>query len=92
MKHIIPKEFCIGKTDLPVITSWTELCDLMGPGSWLLLKVFGISSDEVESWIKGMAGESIHVFKTFVQNIHCNNNCAERNIRLIQDFVSGYKS
>ena len=90
MKHTIPKEFCTGKTDLPAITSWTELCDLTDPGRWLLRKL-SASLIVVESWIKGMAGESIHVFKTLVQNIHCNNNCTERNIRLIQDFVSGYK-
>jgi len=82
----------MGKPDLPVVTSSTELCDFIEPESWILLKVLGISNDEVESWIKGEAGESIHVLKTLVQNIQCNNNCSERNIRLIKGFVSGYKS
>jgi hypothetical protein len=53
----------MGKPDLPVVTSSTELCDFIEPESWILLKVLGISNDEVESWIKGEAGESIHVLK-----------------------------
>jgi hypothetical protein len=57
-----------------------------------LLKVVCISREEVEKWIKGEASESLHVFKTFVQNIQCTNDCTERNIRLIQEFVNGYKN
>ena len=89
MKYTVPEEFCMGKQDLLVITSLTELCDLIRPYSWLLLKVLGTSSD---TWIKGEVGESIHVLKTLVENIRCNNNCAERNIRLMKDFVCGYRS
>ena len=58
MKHTIPKELCMGKRTFQLlhvgqnfVTSWTRV------ESWLLLKEFGISSDEVESWIKRMAGE-----------------------------------
>ena len=36
--------------------------------------------------------ESFAKFKLFVKQLTCVNDCAERNIRLIQDFMSGYKS
>ena len=34
---------------------------------------------------------SFDTFKDFVKKIACVNDCAERNIRLIQDFVGAYK-
>jgi hypothetical protein len=47
---------------------------------------------EVERYIKGVAGKSLHAFKTLVRSIHCSNDCAKRNIRLILDFANGYKN
>jgi hypothetical protein len=47
---------------------------------------------EVERYRKGVASESLHVFKTFVQSIHCSNDCAKRNVTLILDFVNGFKN
>jgi hypothetical protein len=88
----VPEEFNMGKPELPVVTSSTELCDLVGPQSWLLLRIAGIPTGEVEKWIDGGANQSLDVFKNFVRNIECTNDCAERNIKLIQDFVSGYRN
>jgi hypothetical protein len=55
---------------------------------WLLLKIAGIPTGEVEKWISddGDANQSLDLFKNFVRNIECTNDCAERNIKLIQDF------
>lgn len=91
VKEPVPEEFKTGKPELPVILRSTALSDLVGPQSWLLLKVAGVPSEEVEKWTKGESSQSLDVFKTFVKNIECTNDCAERNVRLIQDFVNGYK-
>jgi len=92
MEQPVPHELFMGKPELPVVTACTKLSDLIGPQSWLLLTVAGIPGGEVEKWIKVDASQSLDLFKSFVKNIECTNDCAERNIRLIQDFVNGYKS
>lgn len=88
----VPDKFTMEKPELPVISSSTELSDLVGPQSWLLLKVAEVPDGEVEQWIKGEAMQSFDMFKQFIKQNACVNDCAERNIRLIQDFVGGYKS
>ena len=52
----------------------------------------GFPKGEVIKWIKGEGIESFAKFKLFVKQLTCVKDCAERNIRLIQDFISGYKS
>ena len=88
----VPEKFHIGKPDLPVITQSTELTELVGSQSWILFKVAEIPVGEVEKWIKGDASQSFDIFKRFLKSIECVNDCAERNIRLISDFVGGYRS
>jgi hypothetical protein len=88
----IPEQFKMGKPDLPVVSMSTQLHELIGPQSWLLLKVAEVAKEDVENWIKG---EDIHTFdelKRFIKQNTCGNDCAERNICLIYDFVNGYKS
>jgi hypothetical protein len=82
----------MGKPELPIITMSTQLPELIGPQSWLLLKEAEVVKEDVENWIKG---EDIHTFdelKRFIKQNTCVNDCAERNICLIYDFVNGYKS
>ena len=63
----------------------------MGPESWFIFLKLDISASEVMSWLKDDKfdenGLKYKVFKSFVSNMICVNDCAERNIRLIQDFV-----
>ena len=63
----------------------------MGSQSWSLIKFAGIKPDEVESWITSSIFSS-PVFKDFIQRIECRTDCAERNIKLIQEFIMGYKN
>ncbi len=53
----VPVLFRIGKPDLPVIWMSTELSELNGPQSWLLLKVAEIPEGEVQKWIQGLGKE-----------------------------------
>lgn len=92
VQYDVPDQFRIGKPEMPVVTMSTELCDLVGPQSWLLLKVAEVPDGDVEQWMQGKATESFDMFKHFVKKNECVNDCAERNIRLIQDFVNGYKA
>ena len=91
-QYDVPDKFKTGKPKLPVISESTELWELVGPESWLLLKIAKVPDREVELWRKEKALKSLDLFKKFVKNLTCVNDCAERNIRLIQDFVGGHKS
>jgi hypothetical protein len=53
----VPVLFRIGKPDLPVIWMSTELSELIGPQSWLLLKVAEIPEGEVQKWRQGLCKE-----------------------------------
>ena len=92
VQYGVPDKFKTGKPKLPVISESTELWELVGPESWLLLKIAEVPDDEVELWRKEKAFKSLNLFKKFVKNLTCVNDCAEKNIHLIQDFVGGYKS
>ncbi len=65
-------QFRIGKPELPVIKMSTDLSELIGPQSWLLLKVAEIPEGEVQSG-----------YRDFVRKIACANDCAKCNICLI---------
>jgi len=60
--------------------------------SWILLKVAEVPETEVGKWIQDGSSESFENFQQFLKSICCVNNCAELNIRLIQDFIGGYIS
>ena len=89
LQYDVPDQFRLGKPELPIISRSTELTELVTPESWILLKV---ADEDVEKWVKGEASDSYEKFKCFIKNNICVNDCAERNIHLIQDFVDSYKS
>ena len=92
LQYDVPDQFRLGKPELPIISRSTELTELVTPESWILLKVAEVADEDVEKWVKGEASDSYEKFKCFIKNNICVNDCAERNIRLIQDFVDSYKS
>jgi hypothetical protein len=53
----VPVQFRIGKLELPVILMSTELSELTGSKSWILLKVAEIPEGEVQKWIQGHCKE-----------------------------------
>ena len=78
--------------NLPIILEDTKLVDLVGPQSWILLKVAGVPDGEVDEWIQELVETpSYSEFQFWLRSLTCVNDCAERNIRLIADFVSSYK-
>ena len=82
----------VGKPKLPEVSESTELIDLLGPNSWTLLKVAGLGIQNVKQWINGKDMCGFEIFKSFAKNNCCVNDFAERNIRLIQDFVHAYNA
>ena len=85
-----PGIYEVRKPILPTISSDTKLPDLLGPESWHLLEVAGVSRSYVQSRAEtGVVDES---FVTWVKQLTAVNDCAERNIRLVQDFCYSYKS
>ena len=85
-----PQIYAVKKPVLPIITHFTKLPDLIGPQSWYLLEVAGVSRFDVQTWAK--TGDVDEAFITWVKQLTAVNDCAERNIRLVQDFCYSYKS
>ena len=88
----VPDQFRMGKPELPVILMSTKLSELVGPQSWFIVKVAEVPMEGLEKWKRGEATQSFDTFKNLVKKIPCVNDCAELNIRLIQDFIGGVKS
>lgn len=87
-----PANFDQKKPKLPELCRSTELIDLIGPESWILFHLTDTPREELEMWISDFKTPSYEAFKAFVKNLVFVNDCSERNIRLIQDFVHMYKS
>ena len=87
----VPKQFDKVKPTLPKVTVETKLADLIGPQSWQLLKEANIEVADVQGWLEDFNNPSFEAFCKFVRGLVCVNDCAERNVKLIQDFVNGYQ-
>ena len=92
MTFEIPANFCKGKPKMPEVGPSTELVDLVSGESWLLLQVAEVNQVYVQIWPADLTVRSFLSFVDFIKGLTCVNDCSERNIRLIQDFVSGFKS
>jgi len=64
----------------------------VGSESWILLKVAEVPETDVGKWIQDGSSESFENVQPFLKSICFDNDCAELNIRLIQDFIGGYIS
>ena len=69
----------------------TLLRELIGSKSWFLFSMLQIKFDEVRSWVTNDVLNKSSIgfvrFKSFIDNIQCINDCSERNIQLVQDFI-----
>ncbi len=63
-----------------------------GPASYLALQNSVILFDDKAGYCLEVVGISSEEVETFVLSIHCSNDYAQRNFRLTQDFVNGYKN
>ena len=87
----IPKEFMKEKPKMPVITPLIALSDLVGNQSWILFHLAQVTHDQVKAAAEGDFS-LLENFQLFVKVIEVPNNCAERNIKLIQDFLISYRN
>ena len=85
-----PETYDLQKPVLPTISSSTKLPDLIGPKSWFLLEVAGVTRADILAW--GTNGVVDASFVTWVKQLTAVNDAAERNIRLVQEFCNSYKS
>ena len=76
------------KPALPQIFPDSELRDFVDQ-SWFIFCVLGISKEDVKKWfVEDFSSlDSYKIFSKFVRGLVSTNDCAERNIKLIQDFV-----
>ena len=77
---------------MPEVGPSTELVDLVSGESWLLLQVAEVNQVYVQIWPADLTVRSFLSFVDFIKGLTCVNDCSESNIRLIKDFVSGFKS
>ena len=56
------------------------------------MKISEIPKEEVMQWAQGNGTDTLETFGTFLKKLLSINDFAEHNIRLIQDFVTGYKA
>ena len=63
-----------------------------GPASYLALQNSVTLFDNKAGYCLEVVGISSEEVETFVQSVHCANDCAKRNFRLIQDFENGFKN
>ena len=94
IKVDIPEEFFLGKPTLPELSEETNLPDLIGDQSWSLLSFLSIGKEEVKTWLEAdvSTNMSYQKFVQFMKNLETVNDCAERNVKLIQDYVMASKS
>ena len=94
VKHEIPDEFSSGKPSLPKLSTSSKLEDFIGEDSWFIFVVLNIPKHEVGAWLDGDLEDhvSFRTFSQFIRGLHSTNDCAERNIKLIQDFVMSSKN
>ena len=84
-----PRHFEPKKPSYPKLEGSQKLHDFISPGSWAILNFLELESNEwlqlePKSW---HYFENYRVFKDFVKNLKSVNDYAERNIRLVQDFI-----
>ncbi|XP_065684263.1 uncharacterized protein LOC124807852 isoform X1 [Hydra vulgaris] len=88
-----PSNLTLGKPLFPNIDikKIPELWQLVGPQSWILIQQLNLSVIETE-WMQVSSKDwnnfsGYRVLKTFVEKLTVVNDCAERGVKLIQDFT-----
>ena len=90
LSHQVPDSFTVGYPEINLpISEIKELSDLIGPDSWFLIKLSKITDmswlqEKVENW---WMNSSYQRFKKFITKLSVVNDCAERGVKLIQEFV-----
>ncbi|XP_065670842.1 uncharacterized protein LOC124807852 isoform X2 [Hydra vulgaris] len=88
-----PSRLILGKPPCPNIniTKIPELWELVGPQSWILIQQLNLSAIETE-WMQVSSKDwnnfsGYRVLKKFIEKLTVVNDCAERGVKLIQDFT-----
>ena len=89
-RNIAPQVYRKGKPMFPEISDDIKLSDLIGPESWQILEVAGVTRSGIREWAEsGFVADS---FITFVKQLTCINSCSKHNISLVQDFSNSFHS
>ena len=90
LSHQVPDSYYVGNPEINLpISEIKELSYLVGPDSWFLIKLYKITDMSwlevrVENWwMKG----SYKRFKKFITKLSVVNDCVERVVKLIQEFL-----
>ena len=88
-----PEKFDVELAELAVagLTMDTQLSDLISPQSYLLFEALGWRKSDVKELVESnfdIRSDIYRKFKGQVKSLQVTNVMAERNIRLIQDFIA----
>ena len=89
-----PSSYTRRKPNLPKLSKSTKLSDLIGPESWQIFDLIDVSKTDLAKWVENLnhPGPTYEHFTIFVKQLMVVNDCSERNVRLIQDYVNSYRS
>lgn len=82
-----------GKPKFPTITLTTSLCDLVSHDSWYIFHILKLDSsflnERVDMWPES---EAFILSASNVKSLNVINDCAERGVKLSEDFLASAKS
>ena len=89
----VPEQFQTGYEALPDIAGFKYMSDLIGPNSWYLLKLANIDG----YWLKKHVSvwqdsQDYGKFKEFISKMSVVNDCSERGVKLVQDYIDSARN
>ena len=92
--HKVPETFSVGYPEIQSLEQIKDLSDLVGPESWFIFRVAGLDevawlNEKVEDWPNFPSYKEL---KMFISRISVVNDCSERGVKLIQEYVDSARN
>ena len=89
----VPEQFETGYEALPDIAGFKDMSDLIGPNSWYLLKLANIHGDWLKKHVSVWQDSQDYAkFKEFISNMSVVNDCSERGVKLVQEYIDSARN
>ena len=84
-----PKVFKIEKPKFPTVNNVCHILQLIGPNSWLMFSLLNLNADQEWMTVPAKYWNNFADYRKvrdFVKNMEVTNDCAERGVKIINDF------
>ena len=89
----VPEQFETGYEALPDIAGFEDMSDLIGPNSWYLLELANIHGDWLKKHVSVWQDSQDYAkFKEFISNMSVVNDCSERGVKLVQEYIDSARN